>query len=113
MLNTAFGYGVYAVLVWFGFGPRLASLIALVAGILFNFQSVGRLVFRRDGRGRFVWFVAVYAVVYAVNLAALEVFFALGAGPYLAQALALPVIAVSSYELNKRWVFERGGAPMR
>jgi len=107
VLNTGFSYGVYAMLVWFGVAPQLASLLALLAGILFNFHSVGRLVFRQDARGRFPRFVAVYAVVYLANLATLELFLRLGVNPYLAQALALPVVALTSYELNKRWVFDR------
>ena len=103
------GYGLYAGFVWLGIGPWLASLMALVLGILFNFQSIGRLVFRNDGAGRYLWFIAVYAVTYVVNLAELELFLRLGAGPYLAQALSLPLIAVTSYQLNKRWVFEPAG----
>ena len=41
-LNTAFGYGIYALLIWFGLRPFLAVGLATVLAVLFNFQSTGR-----------------------------------------------------------------------
>ena len=42
--NTAFGYGAYAAFLFVGFEYRLASLFALVLGILFSFTTQGKVV---------------------------------------------------------------------
>jgi putative flippase GtrA len=45
VLNTAFGYALFALLVWAGvWYPAAASTIG---GMIFNFNTTGRLVFGR------------------------------------------------------------------
>src|SRR5258707_15288817 len=63
-LNTAFGYSLFAVLTYVGVGYPIAIGLATIGGVLFNFQSVGRLVFNGAPRSRFWRFVGVYCVVY-------------------------------------------------
>lgn len=110
VLNTAFGYGCFALLVYAGLHYGVAALISTVLGVLFNFRTIGRLVFRsRDNRllGRFV---GVYVVVYAINLLALRAGQATGLGPYWTGALLLLPLALLSYYLQGRFVFPAGEA---
>ncbi len=96
LLNTAFGYGVFAALVLAGGWPGAALVVATVAGVAFNFQTTRRLVFRTDGRGRVVRFVLVYGLTLAINWLALRLLRALGVPALGAQAaLALPMAALS------------------
>ena len=45
VLNTLFGYFSFATLIIIGLDYKLAALLATIIGVLFNFQTTGRLVF--------------------------------------------------------------------
>jgi putative flippase GtrA len=96
LVNTAFGYVVFAALLLMGAGSLVALVMAAVAGVAFNFQTSRRLVFRADGHGRGLRFVALYVLVLGLNWAALEAAARLGMSRLLAQALlAVPAAAIS------------------
>jgi len=94
LLNTAFGYAVFALLVLAGSGPFVALTVATVAGVAFNFQTSRRLVFR--SRGRTLRFIALYVAVLLLNTGALRALRDSGLSNLEAQAiLALPVACLS------------------
>ncbi|WP_300442340.1 GtrA family protein [Zoogloea sp.] len=109
VLNTAFGYLVYVAAVYFGAGYSRALLIATVMGVVFNYFSFNRLVFRGES-GLFVFakFVLAYCFVYAVN-----VFFLgwlireSGLNPYYAQGLCVPPSVLLSWVLMNFLVFKK------
>ncbi|HET7547099.1 MAG TPA: GtrA family protein [Usitatibacter sp.] len=104
--NTVFGYAVFALLVLAGVAPMPALVLTYVAGIVFNFFTTRRFVFRAaGGLARFARFVAAYAVVYAANVGLYRLAEAAGAGPLAAQAVCLPIVAVFSFLLFKLAVF--------
>ena len=108
VLNTFVGYAVYASLVMLNF-PYLASLfLATVAGVIFNYFSIGRLVFRsKGGNNIFYKFIAAYAMVYAGNALLLQIVFeSYSVGPYLAQALCIPPSVIASWLLMNHWVYK-------
>ena len=45
ILNTAFGYGVYTLFLFFGVQYQLASMGALIFGIVFSFNTQRKFVF--------------------------------------------------------------------
>lgn len=109
LLNTAFGYSIYACLV-FGGVPYLAALLAAtVLGVIFNYFSFGRIVFQGHG-GWVVFgkFIAAYLLVYGVNallLTNLTGFFYLN--PYAAQVICIPVSVALSGLLMTYWVYKK------
>jgi putative flippase GtrA len=103
--NTAFGYGVFAALVVSGIDPVPALVATYFVGVPFNYLTTGRFVFKPGGGAAFLRFVAAYVGVYLVNLALFKMLELAGAGPLLAQALCLPVVAVFSFFLFKLHVF--------
>jgi len=105
LLNTLFGYTVFAGLVLAGLAPMPALVITYVVGILFNYFTTGRFVFGHAGAGALLRFIAAYGVIYLFNVALYRAVEAMGAGPLLAQALCLPVVAVFSFVLFKFRVF--------
>ena len=112
-INTVFGYGAYAAFVYVGFHYAAAAFLATVVGVLFNFFTTGRFVFRQVMHARLmVRFVAVYAVVYVVNVAALTALQHVAIGsyrldPYVAGIVLVLPIALLSYALMRRFVFAR------
>lgn len=104
-LNTAFGYGVFVACLWSGMHYALAAAVATVLGVLFNFQSTGRLVFNSRDHRRLPYFIGVYGVVYLVNVAGLALLLRLGIPSWLGGLLLILPCAILSFLLNRRFVF--------
>lgn len=113
-LNTLFGYGVFFACLALGAGNALALLVANTLGILFNFHTFGKLVFRSHDYRRIVRFTLVYAGIYAANLGTLELLNRAGLESRIAQATLVIPVALASWVLNKKLVFRtspRDGTP--
>ena len=106
-INTVFGYSVFFVLTWLGMRYPLAIGLATIAGIAFNFQSVGRLVFDGAPRSRFWRFVGVYCLIYLLNLGGVRALLGAGASIYVANGIVLLPLSVLAFLLNRRYVFPR------
>lgn len=102
VLNTAFGYGVYAVFVLLGAAPQVALLMQFVIGAVWNYFTHARLVFDTTGYRRMPAYLACYAGLYLLNAALLGLMLAQGVGPLVAQAIILPLIVVLSFALISR-----------
>jgi len=102
VVNTMFGFTVFAGLVWSGAHPQLALVIQFVVGVLWNFQVHGRYVFYVQGYGRLPHYAVSYVVIYAFNAFLLWALLQVGLDPYLAQAIALGPTVVLSYILISR-----------
>lgn len=107
-LNTAVGYGLFAAFLFLGLHYGVAALLSTVLGVLFNFQTIGRLVFGSRDPSLVLRFVAVYAFTYLLNVGALWAFHRPDrAGVLAVQAgLALPV-ALVAFLLHRTFVFRR------
>lgn len=104
-LNTAFGYSVFAMLLFAGLHHAWALLVATVAGVIFNFFTTGRIVFGSREVSRLPRFVVVYGIVYVVNLALIELLLAAGADAYAAGAISMAAATLAAYALQSRFVF--------
>jgi putative flippase GtrA len=108
VVNTGLSYATYAGLLALGLNFALANFGALVAGIFIAFQTQGRLVFGDAGWRRFPVFVAVWLLIYLLNIAVIGAWIRWGGiNAYLAGLLALPVSVVCSF-LAQRYVVFRG-----
>ena len=109
VLNTVFGYSVYAGLVFAGVPYLAALLAATVLGVVFNYLSFGRIVFQGyEGWAVFGKFFVAYVLVYGVNallLSALTEVFDLN--PYAAQVICIPVGVAISWLLMTYWVYKK------
>ena len=107
VLNTAFGYGLYALFVALGMPYLPALVVATILGVIFNFFTFGRLAFRAAlGAGTFVRFVLGYGAALAVNAALLWVAHErLGLDPYVAQAACLPPTVLATWLILNHWVY--------
>ena len=104
-VNTVFGYCVFAFLLFFGIHYSLAVLVATILGILFNFQTYGRFVFKNHSWNLLGRFVFVYTTIYLANITLLLVFDLFVSNLYISGAMTTPVIAYLGYILNKRYVW--------
>jgi putative flippase GtrA len=131
LLNTGFGYSLYAVLLVLGLSLEWSLLLATVIGVIFNFFTNARLVFGDGRASRFPRFVVAYLVVWLImapvvravaerhpwvtlvaHLPILGRFESLAAprllDELLAGLLALPLSVTLTYVLLSRLVFRTG-----
>ena len=105
-INTLFGYGVFSLLILLKVYYPIALFLATVMGVVFNYFTIGRIVFRRKGREYILRFVSVYAVVYFFNLGLLkllnQVFYL---NILISQIICLFPVVLLNYFLQKRIVF--------
>ena len=105
ILNTAVGFGVYSTLIFIGLHYAVASLLGTILGVLFNFFTTGRIVFRNSDNSRLLVFFMVYGIVYGFNLVGLTILDLLHVNLYLAGLVMVPPAAILAYILNRRFVF--------
>ena len=106
-LNTAFGYSTYALLLYAGIHFSLASFISTCLGILFNFKTLGRLVFKNGSHLIFWRFVGGYLFICLVNIGCLEIFYLNKVNIYIAGAILIFPMAMLSFSVNRIFVFKK------
>lgn len=109
ILNTLFGYSMFALFIYLEFHYSLAAFLSTVLGVLFNFKTIGNLVFRNNDNALIFRFVAVYVVVYLMNIAGLKLYSLFDGNMYLAGMLMIVPAAIVSFVLHSRFVFRRKG----
>lgn len=109
-LNTLFGYGLFALLVYFGMHYTLAVFLATAAGILFNFKTIGRIVFKSRDNYLFFKFAAVYFTGYLCNIGGIALLGKMGVNPYYSGAIMTLPVALLTFMLNRTFVFKQARA---
>lgn len=106
MMNTVFGYSLFALFIYLNVHYSMAVLLSTVLGVLFNFKSIGRLVFKSNNNALIYRFIGVYILTYLLNVAALRLFSNYHVNMYLAGALLLVPITLISFTLHNKVVFK-------
>lgn len=105
VINSLFGYGCFALLLYMGLHYTIALLLSTVFGVIFNFKSTGALVFGSHDNRLMLRFSGSYAVVYFVNIIGIKGLSHVGVAPYIGGAILIAPMAVLAYIFNKRFVF--------
>lgn len=108
VLNTAFGYLIYSALIYLGLHYSVAVLISTVLGVLFNFKTIGTLVFKSHNNALIFRFISVYILTYFLNVGGLKIFSMYHYNMYLAGLYMIIPMAVISFLLHNRFVFGEG-----
>lgn len=106
VLNTAFGYGLFVLLIWLGLPHPYAMGIGTIIGVLFNFQTTGKLVFSGAHWRLLARFVSAYVLIYLLNLGGVALLLGWGLNVYLAGALLLLPMAGVSFVTLRLFVFK-------
>jgi putative flippase GtrA len=106
VVNTVFGYALFALLIWSNIPYPIAIGLATACGIAFNFQTTGKLVFDGAPRQRLGRFVSVYFFIYCINVGSLNLLLAKELNIYVANALLIIPLAILSYLLQQKFVFK-------
>ena len=106
-INTLFGFVVYGAGILAGAPVWLALLIGMVAGTIFNFVTTGGYAFRQMRIDRYPRFVLCYLVLYGLNLVLIQWLSQWIANALAVQAVLLAPVALLSYFMMARLVFNR------
>lgn len=104
IVNTIFGYGVYAVLIKAGLWMYAAQLVAHMVGVVFNYFTFSRHVFH-DSQASKLRFAASYGLNYLLSLASLAAAAQLIPSPYVAGLVAITFVSLVNYLILKHFVF--------
>jgi len=105
IINTIFGYSVFAILIVLRLDYHYSLLLATICGVIFNFKTIGTLVFKTKNNQLIFRFIGVYGVIYILNVELIKIINSFGINILISQAILLLPLAVISYVLNKKFVF--------
>ena len=108
-VNTVFGLGIYALLVWLGLNIYVAQFIAHFTGVVFNYLTYSRHVFRDVGPAK-LRFTISYGINYLLGLGTLTVVSRIFASPYVAGAITAVFVSFINYFILKYLIFLRKAA---
>jgi putative flippase GtrA len=104
-LNTIFGYLVFAFFIYFNLHYVLATLLAQICGVLFNFKTTGFWVFKNRDNRLILRFFGVYLFTYLLNIGILKLFEMNNVTSLIGEAIIIIPLAMISFYLNKKLVF--------
>ena len=106
LMNTLFGYSIFAFFLSIGIHFSIAALISTIGGVLFNFSTFGRIVFDNKSYSNLPKFSLVYALNYFLGIGILYYCDHLNYNLYFVQALLLLPTALLRYLLMKYFVYK-------
>lgn len=107
VLNTLFGYSLYSLLLFLGVHYAGATTLASGIGALFNFKTIGLLVFtNRDNRLIFR-FLGMYIITWTLTIGLLWLCDQFGINLYLAGFVVVFPVAILSFLLQSKFVFAK------
>lgn len=109
VVNTVFGFGLYAILITLGMDIFLAQAVSFVCGVAFNYVVYSKHVFPTAQAAK-IRFAIAYVVNYGMNLGFLWVLTRVTSNGYIAGFGASLIASLINYFALKFAVFSRTGA---
>lgn len=109
IVNTLFGYGLYALMVKLGLNMYVAQLAAHLLGIVFNYFTYSRHTFH-DAQGSKWRFVVSYGFNYVMSVAALAAASLIFKSPYAAGFASILIVSLLNFFVLKHFVFIKKAA---
>jgi putative flippase GtrA len=106
-INIAFGYSLYALLVWLGINIYAAQILSHILGMGFNYFTYSRHAFRNSNPAK-LRFVLAYGVNYVMSAAMLFVVIGWLPSAYAAGFLVTLFVSLINYFALKHLVFKQG-----
>jgi putative flippase GtrA len=107
-LNTVFGYLIFSLFVYLTGKPSLSVILANIVGVLFNFKTYGKFVFKSKDNSRIYRFAGVYLFVTVAQISSLKLLAQIGiTNPYAGAAIVTLPIAAASFILMRKFVFRQ------
>lgn len=102
VLNTVFGYCVFAFFLLLHIPDYIAVILSTCLGILFNFKTTGTLVFKNKNNKLLLRFIMNAGVICIVTIGLIKVLNGFIFNSYISGAIATSIMPFLSYYMNKR-----------
>lgn len=106
MLNTMVGYGLYAFFIFIHIRYFLALFLATCLGIIFNFITIGKIVFKRKNLKKFLKFSFMYIILYFLGLIFISLLNKLNINLYFSGFVSMILLSGLSFFGNKFIIFK-------
>lgn len=106
LVNAAFGFALFSVLVWAGLNLFLAQMLSTLISVIFNYTVYKKHVFR-DALPAKMKFIGSYISNYLVSLMTLAAAATIFPSPYLCGVISIVTAAIINYFLLRYLVFTR------
>lgn len=106
VVNTIFGLSFFYLLIFIGINLFVAQFIGTCAGVLFNYYTFRRHVFRESKPSR-VRYIMAYAFSYALGVPSLFVWHKLVGSPYIAGFCSTIFVSFINYFILRFLVFHK------
>ena len=106
ILNSLFGYSLFALLLWLKFHYSIAITLATIIGIVFNFYTTGRIVFKNNNNLLIFKFLLVYVFTTVLSIFILFLADKAKLNLYYAGFVLSVIMALGSFILQKVFVFK-------
>lgn len=105
ILNTLFGYGIWALLLYIGLHYAVATVLSTILGVLFNFKTTGYLVFKNKDN-KLLWkFIQIYILTTVLSILGLKCAKMADINLYYAGLFLTGIMAIISFLMQKYYVF--------
>ena len=105
-LNTLFGYTIFALFIFCKLHYTIAVLFSTILGIIFNFFTTGRVVFKNKKNHLFFKFVLIYGILYLINISIITLLNKISNNLYLNGAISIATLSIISFFSSKYYVFK-------
>ena len=105
ILNTVFGYAVFALLLYTGLHYALVCILSTIIGVLFNYKTYGKLVFNSK-KNVLIKFVLTYVITTSLSILGLKIANSYNINLYFAGFILTCLMAIISFILLKNYVFK-------
>lgn len=106
--NTVVSYALYALFLWLWGHPQLALFLSFLISSLNSYWTQKIYVFATRGNylKEYIKCLFCWGIGYLLNTGILQSLIWMGTNPYLAQGIALALVAVGSYLMLKYLAFQ-------
>lgn len=102
IINTVFAYAVFAFFVLVGIEEQIALIMAFSIGVVWNYITSARFVFAQQGFDKLPPYAVAYIGNYLLNAYFLDLATDHNIDPLLAQAIIMPIVAISTFFIVAR-----------
>lgn len=101
-INTLFGYSIFTFFIFLNTPYYLALLFATLLGLVFNFITTGRIVFKNKCLNVFSKFITINLPLYFINIILIKISNKYIDNFYISGLLMMSLTAILAFYLNKK-----------
>ena len=104
-LNTIFGIFAYISFLQIGFNYTIALAFSTLAGVLFNYLTLSKLVFNLSSLRALIKYSLNYLIVYFISISLIYLLMELGLNQNFSGAVVISIMSLLNFYILKKFIF--------